>query len=126
MARVEVNRKQPRKGGEGLFTSDDNENIFIGRDYALQNEIDETKERTQSRSCFKGCRTCGCCANSRRDASYPYSYDEKAGKMISCKHCEKFRYHDCHNGWMRTSHQDAEPFTEEAVKFFNKGGKPLI
>lgn len=107
-----------------LFTVDGTD-IVIGRDYALQNEIDEVKAKTKSRSCFKECRTCGACANSKRDNTWQYSYDK--GKKINCKSCEKFRYHDCHNGVLRNTRQEAEPFTEDMYKIMDeKGGKPLI
>lgn len=133
--------KKPRKDGAGLFTLDGND-VFIGRDWALQNEINDTLAKTQARSCFKACRTCGACANSKRDNFTPrvvtdvkgnaqfvgprMSYDSNAHKWVDCRSCEKFRFHDCHNGWMRDSRQEAEPFTEDAQKLFAQGGKPLI
>lgn len=125
MSRIEFNRK-PRKDGGGMFFTDGHQ-VFIGRDYLNQNDINETLEKTRARSCFRGCRTCGACANSRRDATVPKSYDYNAGKMIDCRSCEKYRYHDCHNGWMRDTRQQAEPFTPDMIKLLEEsGGKPLI
>lgn len=125
MTRISFKGK-PRKEGSGLFTLDGEDRIFIGKDWALQNEIDEAREKTRSRACFKECRTCGACSNSRRDASYPFQFDANEAKLVSCRGCERFRFHDCHNGWMRDSRGDAEPFTEDAQKLFKEGGKPLI
>lgn len=125
MSRIEF-KKKPRKDGAGMFWTDGSR-VFLGRDYALQNEIDEVKAKTQERACFKGCRTCGACANSRRDATYPKSYDSNEGKMIDCRACEKFRFHDCHNGVLRDTRQEAEPFTPDMIKIMDEqGGKPLI
>lgn len=118
--------KKPRKD-TGLFHGPDGKTIVIGKDWALQNEIDETKKATQERSCFKACRTCGCCANSRRDSSDPRSYDHNIRKTIDCRGCERFRFHDCHNGLMRDAHGEAEPFTEVQLQMLDEtGGKPLI
>lgn len=125
MANIRVKKTQPRKERLGGFWTDGT-SVFIGRDWALQNAIDDAKRRTQNRSCFLACRTCGCCANSCRDATYPKSYDENSGKKVDCRGCEPYRFHDCHNGWMRDAHGDAEPFTDEALKLFKEGGKPLI
>lgn len=143
MSRIEFPRK-PRKDGANIwFQTEDGSRVFIGRDYALQNEIDEKKAQTRARACFRECRTCGACSNSKRDNFTPQevktasgliqlksatkSYDEHAGKWIDCRKCEPFRFHDCHNGVMRNSHQDPEPFTEEQQKFLDQtGGKPLI
>ena len=115
------------EGLEGVF-EDGSGQIFIGKDWALQNEIIENKEKTQSRSCFRECRTCGCCANSHRDgSSCVSSYDDNAGKRIACSTCEKFRFCDCRNGFFRNAHGDAEPFTDEVYKTLKElDGKPLI
>lgn len=127
MSRIEFKRKQRKDSGSLLWQTPDGSQVFVGRDYALQNEIDEVKETTRGRACFKECRTCGACANSARDCTHTKTYDANARKMIDCRKCERFRFHDCHNGVMRNSHQDAEPFTEEQEKLIKQsGGKPLI
>lgn len=119
-------QSKARKEGLGLFTLDGND-IFIGKDFALQNEIDESRKATKARGCFKACKACDCCAASRRGTSHPYRFDSNAGKMKNCITCEKFRFHDCNNGFMRDSRQEAEPFTEEAQKLIKEsGGKPYI
>jgi hypothetical protein len=135
-------KKKPRKEGLGLFTLDGDQ-VFIGKDYALQNEIDETKLRTRARACFRECRTCGACSNSKRDnfvlqvvhhadgrvetKAPTKSYDENTKKWIDCRECEPFRFHDCHNGWFRDSRQEAEPFTPDVIGLLKRsGGKPLI
>lgn len=117
---------KPRKGADLFVLPGDEGKVFIGRDWAKHNEIQENLAKTKARACFRECRTCGACSNSRRDAPYKKMYDSNAGKMIDCRGCEKFRFHDCHNGWMRDSRQEAEPFTEEAQRLFKQGGKPLI
>lgn len=140
MTRIEFPRK-PRKDGSGLFTTDGTD-IIVGRDWAKQNDINDALARTRARACFKECRTCGSCANSRRDNFTPQvistaggeaklisphkSFDYNTRSWIDCRACEPYRFHDCHNGWMRDSDGDAEPFTEEAQKLFAQGGKPLI
>lgn len=130
-----------RKPSTGLYKGA--RGIVTGRDWALQNEIDETRETTQARSCYRGCRTCGACANSKRDNFLPQarkttsgitevisatkSYDENSGSWIDCRSCEPFRFHDCHNGVMRDTRQEAEPFTPEQIALLEStGGKPLI
>lgn len=125
MSRVRV-KKKPRKQGAGLYGLSGSDRIFVGKDWALQNDIDEAKVKTKERACFRACRTCGACANSRRGASYPYRFDANSREMINCKGCEPFRFHDCENGKMRDARQEAEPFTEDAEKYFKKGGKPLV
>lgn len=126
MSKIKVNSTKPRKEGLGLFTLDGND-IYIGKDWALQSEIDEANRRTRSRACFKGCGTCGCCVNSRRGTSYPYRYDANAKKLKNCNNCEPFRFHDCNHGWMRDSRQEAEPFTDDVIDLIKKtGGKPYI
>lgn len=120
---------KPRNPSSGLdFWTDDGHNIFVGKDWALLNEIEENKLKTQSRSCYRECRTCGCCANSIRDgSSNSRCYDTNAGKRIACSSCEKFRFCDCRNGFMRNAHGDAEPFTEDQYKLLKEtGGRPLI
>lgn len=108
--------------------STDGKSLFLNREWEMQNEIERAKQRTQARACFRGCNTCGACANSRRDATYPKEYDNNAGKLIDCRKCEPFRFHDCHNGWLRNARQEAEPFTEEMTKLIEEGpgGRPLI
>lgn len=119
-------RKHKRKPGSDLWLTKDG-TIVIGRDYVRQNEIDEAKQKTRARACFRECRTCGACSNSRRDATVTKQYDAHEKRDIDCRKCEPFRFHDCHNGWMRDSHQDAEPFTEDVQNLIDKyGGKPLI
>lgn len=119
--------KGKNRGGSQLFTNKHSDRVWKGRDYALQNEIDEAKEKTQNRACFKMCRTCGKCANSHRDSSHPFSHDSNVGKKIDCRKCEPFSFHDCHNGVLRDTHQDAEPFTFDMLKLLEEsGGKPLI
>ena len=135
--------KKPRKEGVGYWTDSSGQVFAVGKDWALQNEINEKKELTKSRGCFKECRTCGCCANSRRDnfniqfvvtesgkvsMKLPSeSYDWINKKWVDCLACEPFRYHDCHNGWFRDFHGDAEPFTPDVIEMLRKtGGKPLI
>lgn len=128
MTSISSKGKNQRFGSlEGVFT-DGSGLVFIGKDWALQNEINETKEKTQSRSCYKECRTCGCCGNSIRDgATCSSQYDANAGKMVSCTNCEKFRFCDCRNGFFRNAHGDAEPFTPDVVETLRTtGGKPLI
>lgn len=126
MSKIKVNTKKPRKEGLGLFTLDGSD-IYIGKDWALQNEINETMEKTRNRGCFHACGSCGSCVNSRRGTSYPYRYDANAKKMKNCITCEPFRFHDCNNGWMRDSRQDAEPFTPDVIDLIKKsGGKPYI
>lgn len=101
--------------------------FVTGKDWALQNDIDEAKEKTRSRACFRECRTCGACANSARDATNPKMYDAHAQKSIDCRGCEPFRFHDCHNGYMRNARGEAEPFTETQIDLIETlGGKPLI
>lgn len=125
MSRIEFPKKS-RKDGE-LWITNDGSQVFIGRDYALQNEIDENKAKTKERSCFKECQFCSHCVASRRGCGNPRSYDAHAGKTIDCRSCEKFGFHDCNNGFLRTSRGDAEPFTEEAQKLIDStGGKPLM
>lgn len=115
-----------RNPGSGMFFTD-GEKVFIGRDYALQNQIDEAKAKTEARGCYKACRTCNACANSRRGTSYPRQFDSKQGKTIDCRGCEPFRFHDCNNGFMRNTHQEAEPFTPDQQKLIDESdGKPLI
>lgn len=94
--------------------------------YALQREIEDNKKDTEARSCFQACRTCGHCKASRRGCGAPFSYDSNAGKTIYCEGCEKFGFCDCANGFLRNTRGEAEPFTEEAQKLFDAGGKPLI
>lgn len=120
-------KPKPRKDGSGLFTTDGSD-IFIGKDWALQNEIEEVREETKARSCFRECRTCGCCANSRRSCTHPISYDFNSHSTVDCRSCERFRFHDCNNGLMRDSRQEAEPFTEEQIKLIEQSedGRPLI
>lgn len=126
MTRVEFKRKSRKDPSSQLFVQGDN-TVIIGRNYALQNEIDETKKITQARACFIGCRTCGKCSNSQRDATVPMSYDENSRKWIDCRGCEPYSFHDCQNGVMRNAYQDAEPFTAEQQKILKEtGGKPLI
>lgn len=117
--------QRPRKDSslKGIFTID-GKKVVIGADLLRNTEVADAKRKTEARSCFKACRSCGTCANSRRDSSYPFSLDR--GKLVGCKGCEPYRFHDCHNGWMRDSYGDAEPFTEEAQKLFDQGGRPLI
>src|SRR4051812_47052321 len=93
---------KPRKDSSGLWADKDG-TVFIGADYALQNEINEKLEKRNKRACFKGCMTCGACANSRRGCAYPRSFDANAHKTVDCRSCEPFRYHDCNNGVMRNS-----------------------
>lgn len=127
MTRISFPKKRRKDGAGTYFQTKDGSRVVLGRDWALQNEIDETKEKTKSRGCFRECRTCGACANSRRDASWPYSRDPDTGKTVNCNTCERFRFHDCHNGLMRDTRQDAEPFTEEQQKLIDQsGGRPLI
>lgn len=143
MTRISVRNQKPRKHGSDLWISKDGSQIFIGRDYAQQNAIDEAKLKTRSRSCYKECRTCGTCANSKRDNfNMQYiateagltlvkgptkSFDNVTGRWVDCRTCEPYRFHDCHNGWMRDSRGEAEPFTEEAQRLIKEsGGKPLI
>lgn len=118
---------KPRKDSslKGIFTVD-GERWVIGADLLRNSDIEEHKRITRERACFRECRTCGCCANSSRDCTHPKTYDANAGKMIDCRGCEPFRFHDCHNGWMRDSYGDAEPFTDEAQRLFDLGGRPLI
>ena len=112
----------------GDIWTDGSGQIFIGKDMCLQNDILDNKEETKSRSCYRECRTCGCCANSMRDgSSCVSSFDQNAGKMIACSSCEKFRFCDCRNGFFRDAHGDAEPFTEEVYKTLKEtSGRPLI
>lgn len=135
--------KKPRKEGLSYWTDGSGEVFAVGKDWALQNEIDEKKQLTRSRGCFKECRTCGCCANSRRDNLNTQVFTTKDGKAVfkaptlsydnirkvwvDCRSCEPFRYHDCHNGWFRDAHGEAEPFTPDVIELLRKeGGKPLI
>lgn len=124
-------KKKPRKDSGGWWTDKDGSQVFIGKDYALQNEIDETRARTQARSCYRNCMSCGTCKASKRDNLHPQvetqptglkvvrgpqmSYDDNEGKWINCRDCEPFRFHDCHNGFMRDSRQEAEPFTQDQL-----------
>jgi hypothetical protein len=124
MTRIEVVKKPRKDSGSALWQTKDGTRVFIGRNYALQNEIDENKQKTRERSCYKGCQTCGFCVNSRRNCAHPYNFDN--GKKVFCEGCEKFGFHDCNNGFLRNAHGEAEPFTEEAQKLFDQGGKPLI
>lgn len=121
-------RPKPRKDSslKGIFTVD-GKTWVIGADLLRNSDVEEAKRVTRARACFKECRTCGACANSARDATYPYTYDDHERKNINCIGCEPFRYHDCHNGWMRDSYGDAEPFTPDVIKLLKEsGGKPLI
>lgn len=133
-------KPKPRKEGSGLFQGA--RGIVQGKDWAQQNEIDETRTSTRARSCFRECKTCGACANSNRDNFLPQavtnpsgevevaptmSYDEVSGQWIDCRECEPFRFHDCHNGVMRNTRQEAEPFTPDQLALLERtGGKPLI
>lgn len=111
---------------KGIFTSN-GEDIIIGADQLRNSEVQDARAKTHARSCFVECRTCGACANSRRDATVPTIYDYNAQKKIDCRGCEPFRFHDCHNGWMRDSYGDAEPFTPDVIKIIKEqNGKPLI
>lgn len=115
-----VSAKQRKDAStKGIFTIDGHE-IVIGADLLRNSEVQAAKAKTEARSCFKACRSCGSCSESRRDTSYPYRNGH------NCITCEPFRFHDCNNGWMRDSYGEAEPFTEEAQKLFEDGGKPLI
>lgn len=126
MTKVKFTGK-PRKDSEIYkLPGDRSARVVSGRDVTLQAEIDANMAKTRERSCFKGCRTCGQCANSRRGCQDPRSYDENAGKMVDCQGCERFRFHDCNNGFMRNARGEAEPFTEDAQKYFMQGGRPLI
>lgn len=135
--------KKPRKQGVGFWTDGSGEIFAAGKDWALQNEIDEKKILTKSRGCFKECRTCGTCANSRRDnlntqvfvtesgravlKAPTQSFDWINKKWIDCRACEPFRYHDCQNGFLRDAYGDAEAFTPDVIELLrNTGGKPLI
>lgn len=123
---IKVKNTKSRKEGLGLFTLDGND-VYIGKDWALQSEIDEVKAKTKAKGCFRECRSCGACSASRRDAPSPYTVDPTTGKQHNCVTCEKFRFHDCHNGFMRDSRQEAEEFTEDVQKIIReRGGKPLI
>ena len=135
--------KKPRKEGIGFWTDGSGEVFSVGKDWALQNEINEKKELTKSRGCYVDCRTCGSCGNSRRDnlntqvfvtegnkvilKAPTMSYDSVRKTWIDCRACEPFRYHDCHNGFFRDFHGEAEPFTPDVVELLRTtGGKPLI
>ena len=129
MTKISVKGKDSRFSSlSGDFWTDDGHNIYIGKDWALQNEITETRLKTEARACYRACRTCNHCSNSLRDGSSCSSqYDANSGKMIHCTMCEKFGFCDCRNGFFRNAHQDAEPFTpdvQETIKTLN--GKPLI
>lgn len=129
MSRIEFPGKSRKDAGAGQYWTDkDGSRVFIGRDYALQNDIDEKIAERNERACFKGCRTCGACSNSARDATYPKMYDANEGKMIDCRACEPYRYHDCHNGVMRNTRQDAEPFTQDQIDLIElaENKRPLI
>lgn len=138
-------KPKPRKDPDSaLWMSDDGSQVFIGRDYALQNEIDESIRKRNARSCFRECHTCGTCANSKRDAVNPQvsttetglqvvrgpgeSYDENSKSWINCRSCEPFRWHDCNNGFMRNSRGEAEPFTADQISLIESSetGKPLM
>lgn len=122
-----MSRNHSRKPTSGLWTDKDGTRVFVGSEYHLTNEIQEVKEKTRARACFRECRTCGACSNSRRDATVPTQYDANAKRMIDCRKCERFRFHDCHNGVFRDAHQNAEPFTPDVIEMMKKtGGKPLI
>src|SRR4051812_33765255 len=113
--KISVKDKDRAPGGNPdstMWTDPDGTQVFIGRDWALHNEIQDAKALTKTRSCFRECHTCGCCANSCRDSSHSKSYDAHTKKWVGCKGCEPFRWHDCHNGFMRNSRGEAEPFTQ--------------
>lgn len=116
-----------KRTGSGLWTDKDG-TMFIGKDYAKQNEIEEAIAKRNARSCFRACGTCGACANSHRDGTYPYSYDHNARKNINCRSCEPHRFHDCNNGWFRDSYQKAEPFTDTQLDLLKlaEDGRPLM
>lgn len=119
--------KKPRADRQQLWTTKDGEKVFIGRNYALQNQIDESKKKTQERSCFSACQTCGHCKASRRSCSADYSFDTNTGKRVHCAGCERFGFCDCANGFLRNAHGEAEPFTPDHQKLLkDTGGKPLI
>lgn len=142
MSRIEFPKKS-RKDGSGLWTDKDGSRVFIGKEWHLYNEITEVKEKTKSRGCYKECRSCGTCANSRRDnfdrqviilndgswkiKGATYSYDNVNREWVDCNDCEPFRWHDCQNGLMRDAHGQAEPFTPDVIEMMKRtGGKPLI
>lgn len=128
MTEVSFKGKNQRFGSLGGVFTDGSGSVFIGKDWALQNEITESRERTKSRTCYVECRTCGCCSNSLRDgSSCSRQYDGNEGKTVACTNCEKFRFCDCRNGYFRDAHGDAEPFTPDVVEMMRKnGGRPLI
>lgn len=144
MSRIEFKKKPRKDPGSALWTTEDGSQVFIGRDYALQNEIDEKIAERNARSCFRGCNTCGACANSKRDnvnrqvftredglaivKGPGVSYDSNKHQWVNCRECEPFRFHDCHNGVMRDTHQDAEPFTQDQLDLIKlaEDGRPLI
>ena len=128
MADISFPGKNQRFSSLGGVFTDGSGMVFIGKDWALQNEINENKEKTKARSCYRECRTCGCCSNSIRDgSSNSRCYDEGIGRRIACTSCEKFRFCDCRNGFFRNAHGDAEPFTPDVVEMLKStGGKPLI
>lgn len=143
MSRISFPKKPRKDVFSGLYGLPGDNRIFIGKNWALQNDIDEAKAKTRARACFKECRTCGACANSKRDNFQPRafvikndkwvlqnphkSYDANAGKWVNCRDCEPFRFHDCHNGVFRDSRQEPEPFTPDVIKLLKEsGGRPLI
>lgn len=127
MTDMRIKGKQ-REPGSGLWTDKDGSQIFVGRDYALQNEIDEVRAKTRTRSCFTECQTCLQCKGSCRDNTYPKSYDSNAGKMVDCRGCEKFRFCDCRNGVYRNTRQEPEPFTPDHLSLIEmaEGKRPLM
>lgn len=129
MTQISFKGKDRRDAGEGTWWTDKSgSRVFIGRDYALQNEIDEAIAKRNARSCFRECMSCAACKNSARDSTYPKMYDDRAGKMIDCRSCEPFRFHDCANGVMRNSRQEAEPFTQDQLDLIAvaEGKRPLM
>lgn len=119
---------KPRKDSslKGIF-SIDGKGIVVGADLLRNAEVQEAKERTKARSCYVECHTCGACGVSRRSTSNPRRYDANAKKLIDCRKCEPFRFHDCAEGWFRDSYGDAEPLTEDVQKMFDEqGARPLI
>lgn len=102
--------------------------ILSASEWVKQNEVNENRERTQARSCYTKCRTCGHCSMSRRGCAAPYSYDANAQKKINCIGCEQNGFCDCVNGFLRDTYNRAEPFTDAQISLIESSetGRPLI